>query len=41
MSLDIKEGKEFNEDLKSFWNGVYVGFIIINLIYIIIVFVVI
>lgn len=40
LSPDIKEGKELNEDLKSFRNGVYAGFIIINLIYITIVFVV-
>lgn len=31
LSPDIKEGKELNEDLKSFRNGVYAGFIIINL----------
>lgn len=40
LSPDVKEVKKLNEDLKSFRNGVYAGFIMINLIYITIVFVV-
>lgn len=40
LSPDVKEMKELKEDLKSFRNGVYAGFIMINLIYITIVFVV-
>lgn len=41
LNLCVKEDKIFNEKLKSLWNGVYVGFIMINLIYIIFVFVII
>lgn len=40
LSPDVQEDKELNEQLKSFRNGVYAGFIRINLIYITIVFVV-
>lgn len=40
LSPDVQEDKELNEQLKSFRNGVYAGFIMINLIYITIVFVV-
>lgn len=40
LSPDLKEVKDLNEDLKNFRNGVYAGFIMINLIYITIVFVV-
>lgn len=41
LNLSIKEDKIFKKKLKSLCNGVYVGFIMMNLIYIIIVFVII